>query len=59
MLEILNIIEKFNTMKVNLVFIEQPELSTANSTLAKLLYSIYGYFAETERELFMKEQNEV
>ena len=51
MLEILNIIEKFNTMKVNLVFIEQPELSTANSTLAKLLYSIYGYFAETEREI--------
>jgi DNA invertase Pin-like site-specific DNA recombinase len=38
-------------MKVNLVFIEQPELSTANSTLAKLLYSIYGYFAETEREI--------
>lgn len=51
MLEILNIIEKFNTMKVNLIFIEQPELSTANSTLAKLLYSIYGYFAETEREI--------
>ena len=29
----------------------QAELSTANNALSKLLYSIYGYFAETEREI--------
>jgi DNA invertase Pin-like site-specific DNA recombinase len=51
MLEILNLIEEFNTKKINLIFINQPELSTANNALSKLLYSIYGYFAETEREI--------
>lgn len=51
MLEILNLIEEFNSKKVNLIFINQPELSTANNALSKLLYSIYGYFAETEREV--------
>lgn len=51
MLEILNLIDKFHTMKVNLIFVQQPELSTANNALSKLLYSIYGYFAETEREI--------
>jgi DNA invertase Pin-like site-specific DNA recombinase len=51
MLEILNLIEELNSKKVNLIFINQPELSTANNALSKLLYSIYGYFAETEREV--------
>lgn len=51
MLEILNLIEMFNINKINLIFINQNELSTKNNVLSKLLYSIYGYFAETEREI--------
>ena len=51
MLEILNLIEKFNTHQIKLIFVNQAELSTANNALSKLLYSIYGYFAETEREI--------
>lgn len=51
MLEILNLIERFNKSNIKLVFVNQPELSTANNALSKLLLSIYGYFAETEREI--------
>ncbi|WP_331775030.1 recombinase family protein [Sulfurospirillum sp. 1612] len=52
MLEILNLIEFFNQKKVNLIFVNQPELSTnQNNSLSKLLFSIYSYFAETEREI--------
>jgi DNA invertase Pin-like site-specific DNA recombinase len=52
MLEILNIIEKFNTHGIKLIFTNQPELSTnQNESLSKLLLAIYGYFAQTEREI--------
>ena len=51
MLEILNLIEKFNSKNIKLIFIKQPELSTDNSALSNLLISIYGYFAQTEREI--------
>ncbi|MDX9960410.1 MAG: recombinase family protein [Aliarcobacter sp.] len=51
MLEILNLIERFNKSNIRLIFVNQPELSTANNALSKLLLSIYGYFAETEREI--------
>ncbi|MGJ0286928.1 recombinase family protein [Aliarcobacter cryaerophilus] len=51
MLEILNLIEKFNSKNIKLIFINQPELSTDNSALSNLLISIYGYFAQTEREI--------
>jgi len=51
MLEILNLIERFNLQQIKLIFVNQPELSTSDSTLSKLLFSIYGYFAETEREI--------
>ena len=51
MLEILNLIERFNKSNIKLIFVNQPELSTANNALSKLLLSIYGYFAETEREI--------
>lgn len=51
MLEILNLIEKFNTKNIKQVFINQPELSTNDTILSKLLFSIYCYFAETEREI--------
>lgn len=51
MLEILNLIERFNSNGIKLIFINQPELSTSDNALSKLLFSIYGYFAETEREI--------
>lgn len=51
MLEILNLIERFNESNIKLIFVNQPELSTANNALSKLLLSIYSYFAETEREI--------
>ena len=51
MLEILNLFERFNKSNIKFIFVNQPELSTANNALSKLLLSIYGYFAETEREI--------
>jgi len=52
MLEILNLIERFNDVGIKLIFINQPELSTnQNNALGSLLLAIYGYFAQTEREI--------
>jgi len=52
MIEILNLIEKFNVAGIKLIFTNQPELSTnQNESLSKLLLAIYGYFAQTEREI--------
>lgn len=52
MLEILNLIERFNNDGVKLIFVNQPELSTnKNNALSSLLLAIYGYFAQTEREI--------
>ena len=52
MIEILNLIEKFNTAGIKLIFTNQPELSTnQNESLSKLILAIYGYFAQTEREI--------
>lgn len=52
MLEILNLIERFNTVGIKLIFVNQPELSTnQSSALSSLLLAIYGYFAQTEREI--------
>ena len=52
MLEILNLIEKFNQADIKLIFTNQPELSTnKNKALSSLLLAIYGYFAQTEREI--------
>ena len=52
MLEILNLIERFNKAGIKLIFINQPELSTnQNNALSSLLIAIYGYFAQTEREI--------
>lgn len=49
MLEVLNLVNKMIEEKINLVFVRQPELSTTGSH-GKLLFAIYSYFAETERE---------
>lgn len=53
MLQVLNLIEYFNQKSVKIIFVNQPELSTAgkNDAISKLLLSIYGYFAESEREI--------
>jgi len=52
MLEILNLIEKFNNVGIKLIFTNQLELSTnKNEALSSLLLAIYGYFAQTEREI--------
>ncbi len=52
MLEILNLIERFSNADIKLIFVNQPELSTnQNSALSSLLLAIYGYFAQTEREI--------
>lgn len=52
MLQVLNLIEYFNNKKVKIVFTNQPELSTnGDSAISSLLLSIYGYFAQAEREL--------
>ncbi len=52
MIEILNLIEYFKQNNITVIFTKQPELSTTkDNALQSLLFSIYGYFAETEREL--------
>jgi DNA invertase Pin-like site-specific DNA recombinase len=52
MIEVLSLIERLNEKGVKLVFVTQPELSTnQNSALSSLLLAIYGYFAQTEREI--------
>ncbi len=52
MIEILNLIEYFKQNSISVIFTKQAELSTTkDSALQSLLFSIYGYFAETEREL--------
>jgi DNA invertase Pin-like site-specific DNA recombinase len=52
MLEILNLIERFNQANIKLIFTNQPELSTnQNKALLGLILAIYGYFAQTEREI--------
>jgi DNA invertase Pin-like site-specific DNA recombinase len=52
MLDILNLIEWFKQNEIEVIFTKQPELSTTkDNALQSLLFSIYGYFAETEREL--------
>ena len=49
MLETLNIINTLSENGIKIIFIRQPELSTTGSH-GKLLFAIYSYFAETERE---------
>ena len=49
MFEVINIINQLSENGVKLIFIRQPELSTAGPH-SKLLLAIYSYFAEAERE---------
>jgi len=51
MIETLNIIEQLTVEGVELVFVNQPELSLHSSNpYGKLMIAIYSYFAEAERE---------
>ncbi len=49
MFEVINIINQLSENEVRLVFVRQPELSTAGPH-GKLLLAIYSYFAEAERD---------
>lgn len=49
MFEVINIINQLSEQGVEVVFVRQPELSTAGPQ-RKLLLAIYSYFAEAERE---------
>ena len=51
MYETLNIIQEIHEIGVEIIFINQPELSLHDSNPhIKLLYAIYSYFAEAERK---------
>jgi DNA invertase Pin-like site-specific DNA recombinase len=49
MFEVIQIINRLGEQKVKIIFVRQPELSTAGPQ-RKLLLAIYSYFAEAERE---------
>lgn len=49
MFEVIEIINQLGEQGVEVVFVRQPELSTAGPH-RKLLLAIYSYFAEAERE---------
>ncbi len=49
MFEVINIINQLGENGVEVIFVRQPELSTAGPH-RKLLLAIYSYFAEAERE---------
>ena len=49
MFEVIDIINQLGENSVEVIFVRQPELSTAG-THRKLLLAIYSYFAEAERE---------
>lgn len=49
MFEVINIINQLGNQGVEVIFVRQPELSTAGPH-RKLLLAIYSYFAEAERE---------
>lgn len=49
MFEVLNLIKQLSEDGVRIVFVRQPELSTAGPH-GKLLLAIYSYFAEAERD---------
>lgn len=52
MSEILSMIDELTERKIKLIFTNQPELSTfENNAYTKLLYSVYAYFVQTERDI--------
>lgn len=59
LLEILTMVKDLKSRQVNVIFIRQPELNTSsNNALNDLILSIYGYIAQTERELISQRTKE-
>lgn len=50
MIDVLNLMKKFADQGVNVVLINQPELSLVSGAMKDFMIAAYGYFAETERE---------
>lgn len=51
MLEIINLVLKFNSNNIKFLFLRQMELSNFNNPASKLILSVYAYLAENERDL--------
>lgn len=50
MLETILLVLELESKGISIIFIRQPELTTFDNAISKLLLSIYAYVAETERE---------
>lgn len=50
MLETISLVLELENKGISIIFIRQPELTTFDNAISKLLLSIYAYVAETERE---------
>ena len=53
MFEVINIINQLSQRRIDVVFVSQPELSTAGPQ-RNLLLAIYSYFAEAERDFISR-----
>ncbi|WP_231624676.1 recombinase family protein [Helicobacter ailurogastricus] len=51
MVEVMNLVEYFNQNEISVCFVRQPESSTYNNAIGKLLIAIYSYLAEAEQEM--------
>ncbi|WP_163566306.1 recombinase family protein [Helicobacter suis] len=51
MVEVMNLMEYFNSKGVSVCFVRQPELTTYKNALGELLIAIYSYLAQAEREM--------
>lgn len=59
LIEILTLVKELKSKGVKLIFIRQPELNTtSNNAINDLILSIYGYMAQTERELISQRTKE-
>ena len=50
MIDVLNLLKWFGDRGVEVVFVNQPELSLVEGAMRDFMIAAYGYFAETERE---------
>lgn len=59
LIEILTLVKELRNRGIKLIFIRQPELNTtSNKAIDDLMLSIYGYVAQTERELISQRTKE-
>lgn len=50
MIDVLNLMKYFADKRVEVIFVNQPELSIVAGAMKDFMIAAYGYFAETERE---------